>query len=258
MAVLGRPFLVFHLIWSTLAFTLISGCAAALNHLLEKDIDQKMERTKNRPLPSAELMPFQVLLFAMILLFFGGVMLILSRQFELLLGCLGMLLLYDFVYTPLKRVSWLNTFVGAIPGAMPPLCGWISVSTSFSWPIWVLFAVLFLWQLPHFFAIAWMYQDSYRSANLKMLPGIDPTGIWSAILIIFFTLVLVFVAGLLFFVPYLGWLVGGLNIGAGLWFLWTGIRFYLDRGFTTARGVLRGSIIYQMLLFLGICLDFWI
>src|SRR5271155_1019353 len=167
----------FALFFNTLAATaLVAAGASALNQLLEREYDAKMRRTQNRPLPSGRLQPTTVMIF-------GGVssvagLIYLALAVNLLTSVLGAVTLvsYLFIYTPLKRVTWLNTMIGAIPGALPPLMGWTAARGELSGEGWALFAILFFWQLPHFFAIAWMYRDDYAKAGFIMLPKVDPDG----------------------------------------------------------------------------------
>lgn len=161
----------------TLAGTgLLAAGAAALNQYLEQDTDALMERTRERPLPSGRVSPAAALVF-------GGVGALLGLAWlvwwtPLVAAALGALTLalYLGVYTPLKRVSTLNTIVGAVPGALPPLIGWAAASGGTSVGGWALFALQFFWQVPHFLAIAWLYREDYARAGLKMLPVVDPAG----------------------------------------------------------------------------------
>src|SRR5580692_11901152 len=165
------------LLLNTLAGTgLVAAGASALNQWLERDYDAKMRRTQSRPLPSGRLQPTTVALFGGITSVAG--LIYLAAAVNLLTSVLGAVTLvsYVFIYTPLKRVTWLNTAVGAIPGALPPLMGWTAARGELTGEGWALFAILFFWQLPHFFAIAWMYRDEYAKAGFKMLPGIDADG----------------------------------------------------------------------------------
>src|SRR5271155_4409069 len=167
----------FALFFNTLAATaLVAAGASALNQLLEREYDAKMRRTQNRPLPSGRLQPTTVAIF-------GGVnsvagLVYLALAVNLLTSVLGAVTLvsYLFIYTPLKRVTWLNTAIGAIPGALPPLMGWTAARGELTGEGWALFAILAFWQLPHFFAIAWMYRDEYAKAGFVMLPSVDADG----------------------------------------------------------------------------------
>ena len=159
-----------------LGTALLACGASALNQLLERKLDARMRRTEDRPLPSGRLSPDAVLIIGVGLSIVG--LLDLTLFVNKLTGMLGAATLasYVFIYTPLKRVTTLNTLVGAVPGAIPPLMGWTSATGEISAAGWSLFAILFLWQLPHFMAIAWLYREDYARAGFKMLPIIDPDG----------------------------------------------------------------------------------
>src|SRR5206468_7714399 len=155
---------------------LVASGAGALNQLLERKYDALMRRTEDRPLPSGRLRPDTVLIFGGLCSAAGLVYLALAVN--LLTSSLGAITLgsYLFIYTPLKRVTSLNTAIGAIPGALPPLMGWTAARNEVSGEGWSLFAILYFWQLPHFLAIAWMYREEYAKAGFVMLPGVDPGG----------------------------------------------------------------------------------
>ena len=160
-----------------LGTALVASGAAALNQLLEREYDAKMRRTQDRPLPSGRLQPQTVLIFGGVS---RGLRADLSRAARSisptsLVGALS-LVCYLFVYTPLKRVTWLNTLVGAVPGALPPLMGWTAARGELSGEGLALFAIQAFWQLPHFMAIAWIYREEYARAGFKMLPVVDPAG----------------------------------------------------------------------------------
>lgn len=164
------------MVHTVLGTALVACGAAALNQLLERDLDAKMERTSDRPLPSGRMRPDTVLLIGGGLSVAGLVYLALAVNFlTALLGAVT-LISYVFIYTPLKTVTTLNTAIGAIPGAIPPLMGWTAARGEISMDGWSLFAILFFWQLPHFLAIAWMYREDYARAGFAMLPVIDPDG----------------------------------------------------------------------------------
>lgn len=155
---------------------LTAGGSSALNHYLERDADKLMRRTKNRPIPSGLITPGNALLFGIILVLVGIILLV--TQVNLLTGFLSILtaFLYVLVYTPLKKITWLNTSVGSIPGALPPMGGWAAATGHLDTGAWILFAIMFLWQHPHFYAIAWMCKEDYARANFKMLPVLEPDG----------------------------------------------------------------------------------
>jgi protoheme IX farnesyltransferase len=239
----------FALMFNALAATaLVAAGASALNQLLEREYDAKMRRTQNRPLPSGRLQPTTVTIF-------GGVssvagLIYLALAVNLLTSVLGAVTLvsYLFIYTPLKRLTWLNTAIGAIPGALPPLMGWTAARNELNGEGWALFAILFFWQLPHFFAIAWMYRDEYAKAGFKMLPNVDPGGSRTAQQAVSSTLALLAVSLCPFAFKMTGtmYLAGAIILGAG--FLWRAIQFSRQLTLTRARQLFFASIIYLPLL----------
>jgi heme o synthase len=156
---------------------LLAAGAATLNQYLERDYDRLMPRTQDRPIPSGNMSADATLVFGGVLSVTG--LLQLAIFVNLLTSVLGAatIALYLFVYTPLKRITSLNTIIGAIPGALPPLMGWTAARGEIDIAGWSLFAILFFWQLPHFLAIAWMYKDEYGKAGYVMLPNVDPSGL---------------------------------------------------------------------------------
>ena len=244
------------LMFNALAATaLVASGAAALNQLLEREYDAKMRRTQNRPLPSGRLQPTTVMLFGGITSVAGLVYLALAVN--LLTSVLGAVTLisYVFIYTPLKRVTWVNTLVGAIPGALPPLMGWTAARNELSGEGWALFAILAFWQLPHFFAIAWMYRDEYARAGFVMLPNVDADGSRTAQQSVSNTLALL-LASLFPFVWHISgqfYLVSAIVLGAG--FLFCAIRFARQMTHARARQLFLASIIYLPLLLAALVLD---
>jgi heme o synthase len=237
------------LLIDTLAGTaLLAAGASALNQLLERDYDAKMRRTAGRPLPSGRLQPATVAIF-------GGVcsvagLVYLACAVNLLTSVLGAVTLvsYLFIYTPLKRVTWLNTIIGAVPGALPPLMGWTAARGEMSGEGWTLFAILFFWQLPHFFAIAWIYRDEYARAGFKMLPGVDADGRRTAQQSVSYTFALLVVSLCPFFFRMAGpvYLVAAVIFSAG--FLWCAVRFSRQLTLERAKHLFLASIAYLPLL----------
>jgi protoheme IX farnesyltransferase len=156
--------------------TLIAAGTSALNHYFERDTDALMRRTASRPLPSGQLNPREAFWFALSLIGFGSLYLALATNALATLLGIATSGLYLCAYTPLKRRTTLATFVGAFPGAVPPLIGWSAARGTLNIEAWFLFAMLFLWQFPHFDAIAWVYREDYKRAGIKMLPVVDPEG----------------------------------------------------------------------------------
>lgn len=236
------------LMHTMLGTALVASGAAALNQWLEREHDAKMERTEDRPLPSGRLQPGTVLILGGAC---GGIGLIyLALAVNLLTSLLGALTLasYLFIYTPLKRVTTLNTIVGAIPGALPPLMGWAAARGEITLDGWSLFAILFFWQLPHFFAIAWIYREQYARAGFIMLPVVDPNGERTGRQAVSHTLGLLPVS----LCPFLFHLAGPVYlcgaIALGLGYLWFAVQFSRCLTVSRARRLFFASILYLPLL----------
>lgn len=234
---------------------LVCGGSAALNHYLERDVDAKMDRTKNRPIPTGVIPAHQALSFG-ILLILSGVF-ILWWEINLLTAFLSLLtaFLYVLVYTPMKRVSWLNTTIGAIPGALPPMGGWAAATGELSLGAWILFLILFTWQHPHFYSIAWMFRHDYAQAGFKMLPVVRPDGQSTFFQIHFFGALLLLVSLVPAFIGMSGkiYLVGA--FAAGMTMLWQGIVLSRTKTHHDARKLLQTSVIYLPVLLILIILD---
>ncbi len=237
--------LMFHTLLGT---ALVAGGAAALNQLLERTYDARMRRTEDRPLPSGRLQPDTVLIMGGLCSAIGLVYL--AGAVNLLTGLLGAITLvsYLFIYTPLKRVTPLNTAIGAVSGALPPLMGWTAARGEINIEGWSLFAIVFFWQLPHFLAIAWMYREDYAKAGFTMLPMFDPDGRRTSGQAVSHTLGLLPIS----LCPFMFGLEGGIYlIGAlvlSLGFVWQAIRFSRDLTLQRARLLFYASIIYLPLL----------
>ena len=237
------------LLFNTMLGTaLVASGAAALNQYLEREHDAKMRRTEDRPLPSGRMQPTTVLVLGGAC---GGIGLIyLAVGVNLTTSLLGAITLasYLFIYTPLKRVTTLNTVIGAIPGALPPLMGWAAARGDVSRDGWALFAILFFWQLPHFFAIAWIYREQYERAGYVMLPVVDPTGERTGRQAVSHTLGLLPIS----LCPYVFHLAGPVYLagalGLGLAYLWFAIQFSRYLTVPRARQLFFASILYLPLL----------
>jgi heme o synthase len=167
--------------WTLLAHTLfgttlVGAGTAALNQFIERDMDAVMRRTASRPLPMGTLQPVDVLRFGVALVILGTVWLAIAVNGLSALLALATCVFYLGLYTPLKTRTPLATAVGAFPGALPPMIGWAAARGELSAGAWILFAILFFWQFPHFFSIAWMYREDYARAGIRMLPVVDPSG----------------------------------------------------------------------------------
>jgi protoheme IX farnesyltransferase len=237
------------LIHTIIGTGLIASGTAALNQWYEREADAKMRRTQARPLPAGRLVAWKALVFAILIsaagfaeLWFG------ANALSALLG-LFTLLCYLFVYTPLKQRSPHSTTIGSIPGAMPPLIGFAAASGTLTWQAWVLFAILFLWQFPHFYAIAWMYKEDYARAGIRMLPVVEPDGKSTAWRILLYSIALIPISLMPKFFAMAGnvYLYGALALG--LAFLYYGLRIRWDRTRQQARHVLLASVVYLPVLF---------
>ncbi len=237
--------LMFHALFGT---ALVASGAAALNQWLERDYDAKMRRTASRPLPSGRMQPATVAIFGGACSVIGLVYLAaLVNPLTSVVGAVTSVS-YLFIYTPLKRVTWLNTLVGAIPGALPPLMGWTAARNELSGEGWALFAILAFWQIPHFMAIAWLYRDEYAKAGFVMLPNLDATGSRTAQQSVSNTIALL-LASLCPFAFHLDgkiYLVAALALGVG--YFWCAARFARQLTEQRARQLFLASIIYLPLL----------
>jgi len=232
-----------------------TGGAAVLNNYLERDFDAKMVRTRKRALPAGLIEPFRALMFGVSLVLSGVLLLVWAAN--LLTGFLVLLaaFLYVLVYTPLKRISWWNTTFGAIPGAIPPMAGWAAATGHVGGGAWALFAILFAWQHPHFFAIAWIFRDDYRAAGFKMLPAIEPSGVQTVRLTIVFSLILLAASLVPTLIGMAGWVYFFGTLSLGLLMMVASVAFARNLNVGTARGLLKASVLYLPLLLGSIILD---
>ena len=234
---------------------LVSAGGSVLNHVLERDTDALMERTANRPLPTGRMNPDVALSFGVLLSVVGLVELALAVN--LLTALLGAVAIagYVFVYTPLKRVSSLATVIGAIPGAIPPMMGWSAVRNELDLAAWVLFGILFFWQLPHFLAIAWLCREDYARGGFPMLPVLDPEGVRTGRQAILYGAALVPVSLLPSLLGLMGtiYFVGALAFG--LAYLGFSFAFAQARSNPGARRLMLASLLYFPALLLIMLLD---
>ena len=241
--------------YTILGTAILSGGAGTINHCIEKDLDMLMDRTKSRPIPAGLISIKTALSFGLAQSIIGfAILWVLVNQLTAILG-LATIVLYLFVYTPLKKITWLNTTIGAIPGAMPALGGWAASSNELSPNAWILFAILFLWQHPHFYAIAIMCKDDYERAGFKMLPVIEKENhrtnrqiIWHAFLLIPVSLYFV-VTGALGIFYFWGALL------LGIVYLASGIPLLKESSIKNAKLLLRTSVVYLPLLLIIILID---
>ena len=244
-----------HFLFTLLGSCLVSSGAGALNHYMEMESDALMHRTQYRPLPTGMISGVRAMVFGITLIFSGAIILYTLINSVTALLALVTTAMYLFIYTPLKKFTWLNTSIGAIPGSIPPLGGWAAATGNLDPEAWILFAILFLWQHPHFYAIALMCKDDYKKANLKMLPVIEPDGkrtnrqiIWHSILLIPVSVMPVYIGLLDTFYFYMALVLG-------LGYMLSGILLARQYSIDNARFVLKMSVLYLPALFITIIVD---
>ena len=234
---------------SMLGIALLAFGVATLNQVWERKTDALMDRTAKRPLPTGTLSFVEALTFGVSLCIVAEIYL--AFLVNGLTAILGLIVIVGYVllYTPLKTRTSASTAIGAIPGALPPLMGWTASANEISLGAWTLFAMLFLWQFPHFLAIAWMYKEQYAKAGILMLPVIEPDGKITARQIVIFTIILLPVSLAPFFLGSAGtiYLIGASILG--LWFLFASIKAARAKTVEQARKLLLVSVIYLPLLF---------
>lgn len=234
---------------------LVTGGANTINQILEKEGDALMKRTAERPLPDGRMSVTEAWLFAGLTGISGA--LLLGTYFNPLAGALSFisLLLYAFAYTPMKRVHPVAVFIGAIPGAMPPLLGWAAATGTLGAGGWILFLIQFFWQFPHYWAIAWVGYDEYKKAGISMLPSQERTSKFTAMQCMFYSLILIPLA----IMPRTAGLSG--NIGmwicilCGVAYFIASFLFYLKNDHTSAKRVMFSSFIYLPIVLLALLID---
>ena len=238
-----------------IGIALLAFGVATLNQYVERRTDTLMERTACRPLPTGKISPVEALVFGIVQCLAAEVYLyFLVNPLTAALG-LSVIVGYVLLYTPLKRITSASTAIGAIPGAMPPLMGWTAAANEITLGAWILFVFLFLWQFPHFFAIAWMYKDQYANAGIKMLPVVDHDGRLTARQIVMFTMMMVAVSVAPFFFGLTGLVFPIITLILGGWFMWQSIVAARSKTPEMARKLLMVSVIYLPLVFLALVLD---
>jgi heme o synthase len=238
------------LLHTVVGTAMVAGGSAVFNQIYERDVDALMSRTRTRPLPDGRLSPVEAFWFAMVLCAAGLAQLAFGANPLSAFVAFATLVSYVLLYTPLKRVSSFSTVVGAIPGALPPVIGWAAATNTVSREAWLLFAIIFLWQMPHFLALAWLHRDEYGRAGFPVLPVSEPDGRSTARQVLVYAAALVPVS----LAPVLTGLAGGIYfpiaLWLGVWFLWLAYRFarHLDR--PTARNLFLGSLAYLPLVWI--------
>jgi protoheme IX farnesyltransferase len=234
---------------------MVTGASNTLNQLLETEYDKLMTRTQRRPLPIGSVGAGEALAYALVL-GIGGVTL-LWLQFGMVSALLSIiaLLSYAFVYTPLKRISSIAVLVGAFPGAMPPLIGWAAATNSLSWVAFVLFLVQFLWQFPHFWAVAWLLDDDYKKAGFRMLPSGGGRSKYTAFIILIYTVLLVPVWILPVNMGMISLTTGIVMAGVSLLFTLQSVVLFAKLDRKAARWLMFGSFLYLPIVQIGMLID---
>jgi heme o synthase len=234
---------------STIGITLLAFGVATLNQYIERETDKLMKRTATRPLPTMRITPNEALIFGIVQCAVAE--LYLFFLVNGLTAVLGLIVIVGYVllYTPLKTRTTASTAIGALPGALPPLMGWTSAADNITLGAWTLFAILFLWQFPHFLAIATMYKEEYANAGIKMLPAVEKDGKITARQIVMFTVLLLPVSLAPFFIGLSGiyYLVGASLLG--IWFLWVSIEAARAKTVEKSRKLLLVSVLYLPIIF---------
>jgi protoheme IX farnesyltransferase len=246
-----NPAGLFHAVFGT---ALAAAGAAALNQWWERRLDALMHRTKMRPIPAGRLLPRDALILGCILSLAGVIYL--TIECNALSGALAAatIVIYIFAYTPLKRVSTFNTLVGAIPGALPPVVGWAAASGRLDPGAWSLFAILFFWQMPHFFAIAWMYREDYARAGFEMVSKDDNSGARSASQSVLFCILLLLISGVPAFLGIVNSVYLAVELILNGLFIFVAMRFLRTQQHADARRLFLTSIAYLPLLLAALVL----
>jgi protoheme IX farnesyltransferase len=242
--------------WLALLGTALIGAACGiLNQVMEHEADRRMERTRQRPIPSGRVGESNALALGTIAAAAG--ILVLTLGCNALAGTLASLTLasYLFIYTPLKKTTAFCTLAGAIPGAIPPLIGWAAARGSLGMGAWFLFWIIFIWQLPHFLAIAWIHRADYARAGFKMLPVIDPDGAATGRQIVVYCMALIPVSLLPSAYGFCSWIYGAVALTAGILFLLAGIHAARERTELAARRLFLSSIFYLPVILITMTLE---
>lgn len=256
----ANPVRDFTALFSLLVGTsLAAGGAAVLNQWLEREADAKMARTRNRPIPAGRVDPTHALIYGLGLSILGCASLYLGANPLASYLTAATIASYVLLYTPLKQLTTWNTLIGAVPGALPPLIGWAAAEGSISTLGWLIFAILFLWQMPHFFAIAWTHRKDYAQGGFVMLSNADVNGRKVAVQSLLFSLALFISTLLPVFMGYASWFYGSLALAMGLYILRPAIAFLdANNRDKAARKLFIASICYLPALLVPLVLDLWL
>jgi protoheme IX farnesyltransferase len=234
---------------------LITGAANAVNQVLEVEFDRLMKRTVNRPLPNGRISKERAIVFVAVLLFVG--LFIQTLYFNPLTAGISFVsfLLYGFIYTPLKRVGSVAVYVGAIPGGLPPLIGWVAFTGMINGEALWLFAVQFIWQFTHFWAVAWVLDEDYAKAGFKLLPLKRPATAQTALFILGFTVWLVPLGLMPFYWGYIGMVAAGVSVGLALLLVWLNISLARKPEIAMAKRLMFAAFAYLPIVQIAFVLD---
>jgi protoheme IX farnesyltransferase len=246
---------IWRTVFTLLGTSLVAAAAAVLNEWLERDLDAKMQRTANRPLPAGRISPDEALVGGAGMAGVGLATLYFGVHAPAAFLAAATLALYLFVYTPMKKWTSFNTFVGAVPGAIPPLIGFSAGRGRIEFEGWALFSILFLWQIPHFMAIAWRYRDDYRRAGFRMLPCTDEQGRITGLVSVLYCLILLPASIAPVLLGAAGWLYGAGAILLGFGYTYFAGFFAWKPSLATARNLFLSSILYLPLLLILLVSD---
>jgi len=239
----------------TIGGFLVTGASNAFNQIIEKNLDKMMTRTENRPLPKDRLSVSEAVIFSSIIGVLGiGILWIYVNQLSGILGLVA-LVSYVAIYTPLKQITPFAVFVGAIPGAIPPMLGWIACTGEMSLQAIILFAIQFIWQFPHFWALAWMLEDDYKKAGFEMLPAKDGRSKTSALQIMVYTGSIIPFGLLPYFFRMSGIISAVIITLCGIYFMMKAIKLHATLEISDAKKLLYASFIYLPLVQLALLID---
>jgi protoheme IX farnesyltransferase len=254
LGAIGRPDLV-HMAQAVAGTALVAGGSAVLNQLYERDTDARMRRTRLRPLPDQRVAPVEAGIYGLVLSTAGIAVLAWATNWLAATLALATLATYILIYTPMKRTSTLSTLVGAVPGALPAVIGWSAARGDIAIGGWTLFAIVFLWQIPHFMAIAWMYRDDYRDAGFPMLPVVEPDGLRTGQQALLYAAALVPVSIGPSIIGLAGWAYFWIALVLSAALLVASARFARSRTDSSAHTLFLASIIYLPLIWTVMVLD---
>jgi heme o synthase len=233
----------------------ITGSANTINQVLEKDTDALMARTAKRPIASGRMSVTEGYIFALVTGLIGTSMMWYFFNLNSALVGLASLFIYGFIYTPLKKVNSIAVLVGAIPGALPCLIGWVAATDNFSTGGWILFGIQFLWQFPHFWAIAWLAHEDYTKAGFKLLPSDKGPTKFTALQTIMYSAMMIPIGVLPYFYHLTGQVSMWIVLACNLWMVYTSILLFLKMDKPAARKVMFSSYFYLMIVFLALWAD---